>query len=127
MSIDIWQVIVVLASLATAVLPVMIASGQKRLPRIGFAVRTLSAMVFITTASFFFVANNELVALGSLVGSIGLWVLFILWSVHRAQDAGLSRWWCVLISVPVAGLILWAVLLFWSHEEQAVRERVVFD
>ncbi len=127
MSIDIWQVIVVLASLATAVFPVMIASGQKRLARFGYALRSLSAMIFITTASFFFVANNELVALGALVGSIGLWVLFILWSVHRAQDAGLSRWWCLLISVPLAGLVMWAVLLFWSQEEESVRERIVFD
>jgi hypothetical protein len=46
-----------------------------------------------------------------LLPSIIFGTLNVLWSVHRAQDMGLSKWTCLALFVPFGNVSFWIALL----------------
>ncbi len=103
------------AFLLVAFLPIVFADPQKRLTRKSYALRSLALFAGLTVA---------LAGAGGLAGVAGQAVLVVLgaiyvtghtlillWSVHRTNDIGASKWWNLLFVVPFASLVWWIVLL----------------
>jgi len=114
--------IVLLVILGIGILPIALASKSKTLARGPYALRTIPAtvvMVLIAAAS----AELDYVVLVNLV----IWVLLLLWSVHRLQDIGWSRWWCLLSFLPFLGLLFWLALLFVPGKPQDESVAEVFE
>jgi hypothetical protein len=102
---SIWHWLIVLA-LALIVVPIALASQQKMLGRKAYALRTGPLFVAGALVSLFN-SLQLLLAIITLVGS----VFVILWSVHRTQDIGWSRWLNLLFLVPLGGIVWWIVLM----------------
>ncbi len=118
---SIWHwLIILLATLLPAMVAIFAADQTKRLNRKQYAIRLLILFIAIfglfSIASLAFGAPDD--ALGFGVVGLGMTlslvaqVLLVLWSVHRVQDIGWSRWICLLYLVPGVGTILWFILLF---------------
>jgi uncharacterized membrane protein YhaH (DUF805 family) len=111
-SFSIWHWLIVVAYIATVVVPVAAASYEKRISRKDYAIRVAA----------FFGAVIVLSVVGQMIGDTGqivalalgyVFAIFIyIWSVHRTQDIGWSRWLNLLMIVPIVALIWWLILLF---------------
>jgi len=113
-TISIWHLFIVLAYLVLSIVPILAASPDIGLARKPYALRTISGFVAAVVISVISRAMDLGVGsniIGSIVGAV-LTVFLVLWSVHRVQDIGWSKWWCLFFLVPGVSLIVWLVLLF---------------
>ncbi len=121
---SIWHWLIVLFFiLLVPLVPILAASSSKTLTRKPYALRTIGAYAAMFGIAFAFGAGGG--GLGSGLGmviNIVISILIILWSVHRTQDIGWSKWWCLLMFVPLVGLIFWLVLLFRAGKQTDVAE-----
>ena len=60
-----------------------------------------------------------------LIG-VGLWVLHLVWAVHRAQDIGRSKLWCLLLQVPVVNLVTLLALLLWPSRKIKEQQEKIY-
>ena len=108
---SIWHWIIVLGVLLTPLLPIFLASADKRLTRGEYAIRTLCA-VGVGILLNLIGSASVILALPALVITIILYVLTVSWTVHRLQDVGASRWVALLFILPFIGFIVWIALMF---------------
>jgi len=106
-----------LVYLAAYIVPLAMANSGKRMARKPYAIRTVIGILALVVVNVIVSAIGEgsaaLVATGvMLLGSVALSVFLVLWSAHRAQDIGWSKWWCLIFLIPLVGLVFWFVLLF---------------
>lgn len=95
----------------TLALPVIFASGKKTMGRLAYGLRTLPLLVLVTGWLIVGSKLSEPVLLASLAAVLAVLVFVMLWTVHRLQDAGLTRWIApIVIFVPV-GFFFWGFLL----------------
>ncbi len=116
MTIGVWQIVMILGAICYLVSPIVLASGTKRLQRGGYALRSVAIFAVFIAGSFMVDTENDVLVLaGAFGGVVGL-PLHLIWSVHRAQDAGLSKWLNLLQLVPLVGLGVWIFLLLKKSE-----------
>lgn len=118
---SIWHWLIVLIALivlASPAIVIALASPVKTLRRMPYVWRILGAVVLIFALALIL---NGLIgeepdpataALGliALPVELAVYVLVVLWSVHRIQATGLSRWWNLILCLPFVNL-LWIVVL----------------
>ena len=119
-SISIWN-----SALATPVMLILViaaADGRKRLTRQDYLIRSITTLLLLVLAlGISLVLPGEgAEVLFLLFGAVAA-VLMVLWSVHRTQDLGWSRWWNLLHMVQPAGLIWWIILM--AKERNASNDR----
>ena len=104
---NIWHWVIVLGVFAVFSVFVVAANPRKKLARKPYALRTVGLFVAILVFS----AIDS--GIGRSLAGFGF-CFMVLWSVHRAQDIGWSKWWCLLFVTPfvVVAPIFWLVLLF---------------
>jgi hypothetical protein len=103
-SFSIWHWAIIFALIAVIVISILAANQRKQLARKEYITRSVGVGAAMMIAS---VVNQELFELIGLIGG----VLFILWSVHRTQHIGWSRWWNLLHAIPFVGLVWWIILM----------------
>ena len=125
---SIWHWLIVIAVvMLVGLVPILAASSKKTLARKAYALRTISAYGAMLLIGFLAGATEGEAASSLLASGVGLLmnltlaILALVWSVHRVQDIGWAKWWCLLLFVPLVGLIFWLVLLFkpGSHTDVA--------
>jgi len=116
----IWHWFIVLAILLMPLLPIFLASADERLTRTEYLARSLGVIVagfvlngIATLAPFLFLLSLPLTILS--------YFLFLLWTVHRLQDVGGSRWVAFLFILPFVGIFVWIALIFIPTEEEDER------
>lgn len=108
----IWQLAMLAAALSVTLLPVVLASAAKKKDRRAYAFRTVPLMALLVAVNMFVSRLSGIGALSAVAAALVVAAVFhVIWSVHRTNDAGLSRWWNVLITVPVVNLFWWVYLL----------------
>jgi hypothetical protein len=107
-----WHGLLALTQLAVLIISIACAGPNKTLTRIPYAIRTIGFFVFavaLLLAGFIYE-----ISLGGGVGIfvvvIGASALYVLWSVYRTQDIGWSRWWNLLLFIPITHLV-WVIIL----------------
>ena len=80
--------------LAAFLVPVFFASADKELGRLGYALRTIPINVLTYSWFIFGSTLDEVILLSSFAGVLVVTVFFVLWSVERLNDIGMSRWFC---------------------------------
>lgn len=111
--------------LAAYLVPLAIADTSKTMPRIPYALRVIGSLAALLATGF--VAGITMGEAGSLVAMAVCCVMvvfMVLWSAHRAQDIGWSKWSCLLYLVPLVGLIFWLLLFFWPGQGESGRATV---
>lgn len=105
-----------LGVLLALIIPIGTVSRNMRISRKEFAVRfvgVVAALIAIELLSLSLplehVSAVDIVATLAEILIIGL---FVRWSAGRAQDAGWSKWWCLIYIVPFLNLLFIAALLF---------------
>ena len=98
--------------LAAFLVPVFFASADKELGRLGYALRTIPINVLTYSWFIFGSTLDEVILLSSFAGVLVVTVFFVLWSVERLNDIGMSRWYALLLPVVPLNLLLWIFLLF---------------
>jgi len=121
---SIWHWIIVLVFIGVPVTAIAFANGHKTLSRLPYFWRTLG--VWAANLGLWFVADglpdtasDQTMAATILVFCIValiLGVLETLWSVHRIQEIGGSKWWSLLLWVPAVNLIYIAFLIFYPGQ-----------
>ena len=129
-SFGIFHFAIILVFLAAYIVPLALANTGKRMVRKPYAMRTVIGILALVVANVIVPLVGEgsaaLVLLGLIIlGSAALSVFLVLWSAHRAQDIGWSKWWCLLFLVPIVGLVFWFVLLF--KPGKATREDTISE
>ncbi len=114
-----------LFTLVIVAMPLLMASKDKRLARLPYFYRVLALIsVGFILGVLSEVTGNPGKAELFLIG-VGLWVLHLVWAVHRTQDIGRSKWWCLLLQVPVVNLVTLLVLLLWpSRKFEELQEAI---
>lgn len=106
----------------TLALPVIFASTKKTMGRLAYGLRTLPLLVFVLGWLIVGSKLSEPALLASLAAAMAALVFVMLWTVHRLQDAGLTRWIApVIIFIPV-GLFFWGFLLVRQGRPQTVKD-----
>lgn len=108
----IWQLAMLAAALSVTLLPVGLASAVKKKGRVAYAIRTVPLMGVLVAVNMFMgriTEIAEMIAVALLLMTAA--VFHVIWSIHRTNDAGLSRWWNVLVSIPAVNLFWWVYLL----------------
>ena len=128
-SLSIWHWLIVLLVVGLAgIVPIFAANASKTLPRGPYAIRTLASYLAIFVMSTVTAAaGNAFLSIIELLINGVLGILIVLWSVHRVQDIGWSKWWCLLFFVPLVGIVFWFVLLFKMGEQRNARMVEAFD
>jgi hypothetical protein len=123
-SFSIWHWLIVLAIFALVPLvPILAASPKKTLTRKPYALRTIGVYVAMFVIGFILgVVGGDAGSGISFLLNLILGILIVLWSVHRVQNIGWAKWWCLLLFVPLVGLIFWLVLLFAPGRQADVAE-----
>lgn len=106
--------------LSSPVLPIFFANETKILARKSYAIRMIPLIIIGALMSEVMVyVEPTLAAVLVLVVSLVMSVLGILWSVHRTQDIGVSKWWCLLLMIPFVNIVFILVLLFTRGQSSA--------
>lgn len=119
----------VFLTLAVPVATIPLTNKNKTLSRLPYFWRLLGVWAVGLVLSLVFyefrdrTSDQTGVVVGIIVylGSVTLGVFETLWSVHRIQDIGQSKWWTLFLLVPVVNLIYVAVMIFCPGQE--ARER----
>jgi uncharacterized membrane protein YhaH (DUF805 family) len=122
MTISIWHWLIVLTWFGAPILAIAVADREKTLSRNSYVVRTLGLFVGLVVVSVIAYLISEAIGNGiSALGGLVFTIFLALWSSHRSQEVGWSKWWSLLLMLPVVGLIFWVILLFKpSHEGKTV-------
>ncbi len=117
---SIWHWLIVLMVFAGPVIPIALANKDKTLTRLPYFYRIAGGLVLGILSEW---SDNLSVVLIVVIVCIALamWVLEYLWSVHRAQDIGWSKWWTLLFVLPGINLIYLLVIL--SRPSRKVEEQ----
>ena len=114
-----------LSYFAAVAIPILTARKHKILTRRQYAIRSSIAVALIIGATVVsegyptdysdldhlsLVQGVAWKALRLAVDIAGTAILS-LWSVHRLQHIGWSKWWCLAFVAGMAGLVLWIVLM----------------
>lgn len=119
-SFSIWHWIILLVVLSSPVLPIFFANETKILARKSYAIRMIPLIIIGALMSEVMVyVEPTLAAVLVLLVSLVMSVLGILWSVHRNQDIGVSKWWCLLLMIPFVNIVFILVLLFTRGQSSA--------
>ena len=113
---SIWHWLIVLMVLVMPSIPIAVANKDKRLARLPYFYRILALIVVGVMFKVLSERSDDpgAIIIVMLVGVwIALWVLQFVWSVHRAQDIGWSKWWTLLFVVPGINLLYVLAILFW--------------
>ena len=94
------------------IMPIAVANKNKTLARMPYALRAVAWLV-CTPVIVEFVTSQDPQWPAFIVLAIifGLGVLMSLWSVHRTQDMGVSKWWCLLMGLPAINLVFILALM----------------
>jgi uncharacterized membrane protein YhaH (DUF805 family) len=118
-SFSIWHWIIFvflpIAYCATVVIPIATASPEKRITRKRYAVRIASVFAFVLFALILGRMSGAFSAVVNLSALLIAWVLAVfvyIWSVHRTQDIGWSKWLNLLMMIPVVALVWWLIIMF---------------
>ena len=117
-AISIWHLIILLfiaaVAIASVVVPILKANPKRTLSRKQYAIKLAYLFAFTALMKFTVPAVSDL-------NAVYLWLLVILglvassfhvlWSVHRAQDAKVSKWFCLALLIPFFAPFLWLFLL----------------
>lgn len=95
--------------LAIGALPIVMADRHKTLAR-GPYVQRVAGVVAAFVAAYILQRVSTTEIAGFALGAVAA-VFLTLWSVHRCQHLGWSRWCCLLFLVPLANLGLLLLLL----------------
>jgi uncharacterized membrane protein YhaH (DUF805 family) len=115
-----------LFTLVIVAMPLLMASKDKRLTRLPNFCRVLALIsVGFILGVLSEVTGNPGMAELALIG-VGLWVLHLVWAVHRAQDIGWSKWWCLLLQVPVVNLVTLLALLLWPSRKIKEQQEKIY-
>ena len=112
---SIWHWLIVLIVFVGPVIPIALANKDKTLARLLYFYRILALVaVGLLLGILSEWSDNLGVVLIVLIVCLvlAMWVLEYLWSVHRAQDIGWSKWWTLLFVLPGINLIYLLVILF---------------
>ena len=112
---SIWHWLIVLIVFVGPVIPIALANKDKTLARLPYFYRILALVaVGLLLGILSEWSDNLGVVLIVLIVCLvlAMWVLEYLWSVHRAQDIGWSKWWTLLFVLPGINLIYLLVILF---------------
>lgn len=115
---SIWHWLIVLMVYVGPVIPIALASESKILARLPYFYRILAIFVPVVVGLVLGILRELSNSLGMVLiivivcGTLAMSVLNYLWSVHRAQDIGWSKWWTLLFVVPGINLIYFLVILF---------------
>ena len=119
---DIFDWVAVLTLVLITTVPIYMASKEKTLTRGPYFFRVLSLFIFgnVLKGAVLEIlsALDDRVDFFAIVNGISIlifWSLTVLWSVHRVQDIGCSKWWNLLI-LPL-NLIYLLLILFWPGRE----------
>jgi hypothetical protein len=109
---SIWHWGIIIVWLGLLLIPIVSADPNKTLPRKGYVFRSIGFIALITIGSIISNAlpgpvDSALLLVAALIGA----TLIYLWSVHRTQDIGWSRWWNLLFLMPVISLGWWIILM----------------
>jgi uncharacterized membrane protein YhaH (DUF805 family) len=110
-SISLWNSAPVVTLLALIIV-IATADGRKTLTRKDYAIRSVTTLILMVLGlgiSLMLPGEGAPVLFYLLLAVAA--VLQVLWSVHRTQDLGWSRWWNLLHMVQPAGLIWWIILM----------------
>lgn len=122
---SIWHWIIVLSVFGAPVIAIASASREKTLSRLPYfwrvasliaATLVLRLLVEVLVSEPPSVAG-AIVGLGWIVALVIFGILGALWSVHRVQEVGASKWWSLLLLVPAVNLIHIAFLFFYSGQK----------
>ena len=97
----------------TWVLPLTLTNKDKKLTRTAFLLRAAPTIV-VGLLLYPFKADADKGLVRSLAGwsILALWALLVFWSARRAQDMDVSKWWCLLLTVPLINLVFFVALVF---------------
>lgn len=118
---SIWHWVIVLSIFGAPVIAIASASRDKPLPRMPYFWR--AAGLLLTGGILWLYVENQSteVAHVALAVLVLMWVVAIvvlgflgtLWSVYRIQDIGRSKWWSLLLLVPLIALFYVIFLIFY--------------
>jgi hypothetical protein len=102
---------VILAWIGAAIIPIVLAGKGKKLPRKAYIMRSLPIVVFSVLA-LIAKLTTDLDGTTSLIAGLVLMMSMVYWSAQRAQDVGISKWWCVGFLHVISAIPIWMLLLF---------------
>ena len=123
-SFSIFHWVIVLLLFIVPIVLIILASADKTMSRGGFAIRVI-VMFAIATVVGLVPYGDDLLIENLVITIMGLVFALIttVWSVHRLNEIGWSRWWALLTWVPFVNFVMLAVLSFKGakpNETQAV-------
>ncbi len=127
MTTGVWQLALIVGVICYLVSPIVLANRTKRLGRRDFAIRSVGIFAVFLVGNFMVAAENAAIVLTGAFGILAGLPLYLIWSVHRAQDAGLSKWLNLIQLIPLVGLGLWVLLLVKKTDEPPANVIDVFD
>lgn len=100
------------AWISSVVIPVAAADSHKTMTRRTYLMHSLGivALVLIGFGIAHVLASEIAYAVVSLAALVGT-IFVYLWSVHRTQDIGWSRWVNLLFLLPTVSLAWWIILM----------------
>ncbi len=117
---SIFHWLMALSVLAAIVAPIALASKDQTLARLPFFLRFLFLVIVAALLNLLVAATNSTaIFFTAFAAGTVLAVFGMMWAVHRVQDIGWPKWWCLLALVPALGLIFVLVLLLWPSTKRA--------
>jgi len=106
-----WQIAALAAYLLIHVIPIFAADRFALMPRQAYALRTIGLLALAIALAWLLLPLGQAGTVAAVVACFAILFLFVLWSVHRLQDCAWPRWLCLLLAIPLVGLVFWLVLL----------------
>jgi uncharacterized membrane protein YhaH (DUF805 family) len=109
------------------VVPILLANRDKTLHRGQYLIRAIGILL---VAVVLVGVTTPLLGPASMFGAVlgvPIVVLTTLWSVHRTQDIGWSKWWCLLFLIPFLGMLYGLAMLVWPGRAAHLAESAELD
>ena len=124
------QWLIIFFFLAAHEVPIILAKKDDKLARLQYFLRVLIwvAVGAVLIWQLKIRSNGSEIAHSSatypvIFATIAVWGISVLWAVHRTQDIGWPKWWCLLMLAPAANLIFLLALLLWPGRTIEEQER----
>ena len=125
-----WLILIAVSGVLIGAIPIAFASPVRTLSRRPYALRTLAAfmaMLVLSSPTKSAGGGSAFLRIIDVIVSVVLWIQIVVWSVHRVNNIGRSKWWCLLILLPLVNIVFWFVLLFKIGEQRDARMVEAFD
>ncbi|MGD1879144.1 MAG: DUF805 domain-containing protein [Kiloniellaceae bacterium] len=125
-----WLILIAVSGVLIGAIPIAFASPVRTLSRRPYALRTLAAflaMLVLSSLTKSAGGGSAFLSIIDVIVSVVLWIQIVVWSVHRVNNIGWSKWWCLLILLPLVNIVFWFVLLFKIGEQRDARMVEAFD